>query len=199
MRETVFFSLLFFVVLGICDGQPVQNPYRNSKTQETFSPDKSLLLDFHHFDQTAKDGWRYWCDEGKYHEAAQLIESYLKLHPELSEFQNRLLHFHTGQMYACGNEYELAQQHLKDSFASETLDSGVEWNDYVRAIIAFLKKDKRSLIQYRKRIAKGPRVAGKVLNLDVVDSLIANFNKPYSVVCLVCYSAPVVVPKIQKK
>jgi hypothetical protein len=55
-----------------------------------------------------------------------------------------------------------------------------EWNVYVDATMAFIKKDRMKLLACRTQMANIPNISREMSNLNVVDSLIRNFDKPYS-------------------
>lgn len=149
--------------------------------EETFSPEDSLCLTYQQFDQTSRAGWRYWASKGKYREAAKLVEQYLKRHSKLEKWQIVNLHFHAGQLYAFANDYKEARVHLKRSLVKkEPPNTPIKWNAYVSATIAFLDKDKKRLVRLRGEIARGPKWGDSIPNLNVVDSLLANLEKPYA-------------------
>lgn len=147
--------------------------------------DENALLStpFDGFDQ-AENGWRKFAESGCYHETGILIEKYIEQHKsDLVNWQRIALTWHTGQMYAFNNEYQIAKKMFEDSInlnPQETEISPILWNEYVNATIAFLDKDMPNLKMYRERIANGPMLNGKKANLDVVDHLIKYFNEPYS-------------------
>lgn len=147
-----------------------------------------LNLDYQSFDQSPNSGWRRLAQEGRFGEAGNLIDRYLKNHKDLDPSETVNLHFHAAQMYAFADDYETALERFKNASynkESEEIPGDVKalldaWNAYVEATIAFLKKDKIKLFECREQIANGPKIDGKIPNLDVVDSLIKNFDKPYS-------------------
>ena len=110
-----------------------------------------------------------------------MIEDYLAGREGLEQWQRRNLCFHAGQLYAFGNEYSTAKTWLERSRnVNESEGSPIRWNAYVAATIAFLDRDLELLKKKRDKIAAGPELNGKIPNLGVVDSLIANFERPYS-------------------
>jgi hypothetical protein len=148
----------------------------------------SLTLNVEEFDQTPRQGWRLLGEEMEcYQEAAELIVSYLNVNStKFQGNQDTILQFHAGQMYAFADDYEAAMPWFKRSFDQpdnlppEFQPYITAWNAYVNATIAFLNKDKVALESYRAEVAKGPNGPdGKVMNLDIVDRLIDNFDKPY--------------------
>jgi hypothetical protein len=150
--------------------------------QDTTKATEELGLNYQDFDQSPGGGWRKIADQGKYLEAARLIDRYEKEKKGLEEWQRVNLRFHAGQLYAFADKKDEALARFKTAlFAKEPADSPIRWNAYVRATIAFLERDRKKLAQLREEIAKGPKLQGTVPNLDVVDRLIEYFDKPYSV------------------
>ena len=141
-----------------------------------------LQLNYQNFDQRPDRGWRNVADQGKYLEAAKLIDRYEEEKEDLEEWQRVNLRFHAGQMYAFADREEQAITRFKKSLLTKELDdSPIRWNAYVKATIAFLEKDREKLTELRAQIAKGPTFKGVVPNLDVVDRLIKNFDGSYSI------------------
>jgi len=163
MKAIILLSAMTFLLLYSC----VQNNFLN--------------LDYQSFDQDPNSGWRKMAQEGGFSEAGDLIVRYLKKHKELSLSETVNLNFNAGQMYAFADNYETALERFKNAkYDPEPEEIPIRWNAYVDATIAFLKKDKIKLLECRNKIANGPKINGKIMNLDVVDSLIKNFDKPYS-------------------
>jgi hypothetical protein len=147
---------------------------------------------YHEFDQTPKAGWRALADKKQFIEAAALIQDYLSRAAKLGEHERANLHFHAAQClaFAGGKEsVKSALMHLqKARIKSEPPESPVKWNDYVAATEAFLARDLPALKTARDRIANGPKLDGDIPNLDVIERLLGNFNRPYADVYLT--SAP---------
>ena len=142
--------------------------------------DQLLKLDFDAFDQRPGAGWRLLAQKGRHLDAAKLIDRYREKHKELDESRQGILFFHAGQMYAFADDYKTALQRFpKSKHAQEPPELPIRWNAYVDATIAFLGKDLNRLKECREQIAKGPSFRGEKANLNVVDSLIENFGKPY--------------------
>jgi hypothetical protein len=153
-----------------------------SRGQDNFESPNELELSYQDFDQRPGSGWRKVAGEGKLLEAAELIERYEKSKAGLNERQRINLQFHAGQLYTFADKYDQALLRLETALAPhEPPDSPIRWNAYVRATIAFLKKDRESLRSARDEIAKRPKLQGSVPNLDVVDRLIEHFDEPYRV------------------
>jgi hypothetical protein len=132
-----------------------------------------LDRDYNAFDQRPGTGWRQLAENGKFLDAASLIEEYLRRHQDLNESQRVNLNFHAGQMYAFADDYQKAIDRFKRStYAEEPPDLPLRWNAYVEATIAFLKKEEDRLREGREEIVRGPTFQGEKANLDVVDRLI---------------------------
>jgi hypothetical protein len=57
----------------------------------------------------------------------------------------------------------------------------LRWNDYVRATIAFLAKDRPALQRHRDAVAAGKEEHfGNALNLKLLDSLLLHFERDYA-------------------
>lgn len=145
----------------------------------------SLTLEFNDFDQTPNQGWRLLSAIQCYSEAAELIVSYLETKTTLEDQDREMLSFHAGQMFAFDNNELSAIAFFQQSFsAMKNLPPEYQiypdsWNAYVNATIAFLEQDRTALEAYRTTVAKGPKLDGKIMNLDVVNRLLANFGKSY--------------------
>lgn len=144
--------------------------------------EKLLSMDYDSLDQS-ETGWRKYAKLACYDEMGVLIDKYLdKNRNILSDWQVIGVTWHAGQMYAFGNDYEMAEHRFIHSInPSEPDNTPILWNDYVYATIAFLNKDLTELKFRRNKIADGPILNGKKPNLDVVDNLILYFGQPYSV------------------
>jgi hypothetical protein len=170
MRMNVPLSLFFLFFFQSC----AQNKY--------------LDQDYKSFDQDQKSGWRQLAHEGRFKEVAELIDRYLKRNKSLDVSQIVNLHFHAGQLYAFADSYDMAVERFKKAKYNPIPDVEPaqmkaffeEWNVYVDATIAFIRKDRMKLLAYRTQMANIPNISREMSNLDVVDSLIRNFDKPYS-------------------
>lgn len=170
MRMNVPLSLFFLCFFQSC----VQNTH--------------LDQDYKSFDQAQKSGWRQLAQEGRFKEAAKLIDRYRKRRKSLDVSQVVNLLFHAGQLYAFADCNDIALERFKkakydpipDVEPAQMKAFFEEWNVYVDATIAFIRKDRMKLLECRTRMANIPNVSREMSNLDVVDSLIRNFDKPYS-------------------
>ena len=176
-------SAALFVVTSLLLGLAAcSRPNHNTSASGKNILPENLELDYDTFDQQTGQGWRKIAEEGKYREAAELIDVYEREKEGLENWQKITLRFHAGQLYAFANMYELAITRFKSSlYEKEPPNHPVRWNAYVNATIAFLEKDKEKLMECREEIAKGPKFKGKIPNLEVVDKFIKYFDEPYSV------------------
>jgi tRNA A-37 threonylcarbamoyl transferase component Bud32 len=147
----------------------------------SMEPEHLKDLSWHQFDQTPGRYWRELADGRRFKEAAELIELYLSLHPELEEGVQRLnggnLHFHAAQCWAFAKDYERAQKHLSEA-KHDGPDGDLLWNDYVTGTAAFLRGDRPALLASREKLqAKGAAINQP--NLLVLDRLIAHFGQSY--------------------
>ena len=93
-------------------------------------------------------------------------------------------------MFALNGEYHKAETLTRQGY-SQRSSAIIDWNAFLDANIAFLKKYYEVLLRMRERIAKQPVMTeamgapewaiGKKMNLDVADGFIACFDEPYSV------------------
>ena len=152
-----------------------------------------LAMDLDRFDQDAS-GWRSVGQApGCFLTGAELIADYRKAHPDLSLSQADELRWHEGQLRAMVGDTLGAIPLLADS----NHDGDSANQAYIDATLAFLRQDHPALVAARRRLAGLPRPAdfqanadafkaqtGRdltwPLNLDVVDHLLACFDRPYA-------------------
>ncbi|MBE7497874.1 MAG: protein kinase [Verrucomicrobiaceae bacterium] len=154
------------------------NPPPTTTLQGTMNDNDLKQLSWHEFDQTKGKYWRELADVRRFKEAAELIEKMISLHPELDRINASNLHFHAGQCWAMAGEKEHALNQLKLAHHPAGTAIGLRWNDYVYGTAAFLKGDKRELLNAHESLAEGDPINKP--NLCVLDRLIANFGKPYA-------------------
>lgn len=152
-----------------------------------------LAMDLDRFDQDAS-GWRSVGQAPDcFLTGAELIADYRKAHPDLSLSQADELRWHEGQLRAMVGDTRGAIPLLADS----NHDGDSANQAYIDATLAFLRQDHPALVAARRQLAGLPRPADfqanadafKVqtgrdltwpLNLDVVDHLLACFDRPYA-------------------
>lgn len=173
-----------------CSQVPVKNEDRQlaiSGSQElqcsiSESDRESLLnLDYNSFDQSLPEGgWR------KYQRCPlltrELIDAYTAKHTDtLQKQQWDVLVWHSGQISGMAGDYADAIAKMEQTFKpNEKPTEAFLWNPYVRATIAFLKRDKPALIWQRKLLARGSSPFNHI-NLSRVDSFIRCFNSTYEI------------------
>lgn len=169
-----------------------------SATQCMIDRPAALALSEDAFDQGER-GWRSLARPGCFLAAADLIAAYRAAYPQ----HGNMLFFHEAQMRAAGNDYAAAAALFDASRTGDNewhVDTG--WNHYVGASAAFVRRDRAALQAFRDRLAAlpppplQPQVAdaarrepipeGWPYNLDVVDSLIRCFDRPYADAMTAC-------------
>lgn len=136
-----------------------------------------MQMSFEEFDQGAK-GWRSLGDERCYAEAALLIERYAMNY----DSKYRMLKWHLAQMHALADNVTaaLTAAELSLNPIQEQLHPEFDWNSYVHATIAFLKKDRAGFDNHRAKLKLATtKNAANAPNDDVLDSLARCFGKPY--------------------
>ncbi len=162
------------------DGESLKrvDPAPTTSIDGTMKDDDLKQLSWHEFDQTKGKYWRELADVRRFKEAAELIEKMLSLHPELNRINASNLHFHAAQCWAFAGEMEHALTHLELA-QHHTQVGGLLWDSYVDGTAAFLKGDKRELLNAHERLAENADDLNKP-NLCVLDRLVANFGKSYA-------------------
>ncbi len=178
------FTLIAILLCAPATGIPADEQTCN------FDEQAMLELDFDTFDQTFGSGWRAVAEnDGCALAAADLIRAYIELHDP----GERIIVFHEAQMRAKGGETERAISLFRETRDEEGVNSAFGWNEYVDATIAFLEKDKKSLIEARSKLLAIPKPSnfnavdrqGNPVeiawppNLNVVDGFLECFEKSY--------------------
>lgn len=157
-----------------------------------------LALDEQAFDQDLSGGWRALSERpGCEEAAADLIRDYRIANKN----DAGLLLWHEGQMRAIAGQPGQAIAVMER--ARSPRPEQADWNLYVDATIAFLRRDRAALEAARTRLAAVPPPVGKNVppvvdgfmevemdgrmtkmrwppNIDVVDGLVNCFDKPYT-------------------
>lgn len=139
---------------------------------------EAMQMSFDDFDQGAR-GWRSLGDAGCFAEAALLIERYSLTF----DSRYRLLKWHLAQMHAAAGNTVAALVAAESSLnpVQEQLHPDFDWNSYVRATIAFLKKDPEAFAAHRAALKKATAAnAANAPNDAVLDRLAGCFGKPYA-------------------
>lgn len=164
--------------------------------------ERLLALDERQFDQDMAGGWRAVADKpGCNVAAADLIRDWRRKHG----VSPGLLIWHEAQLRATAGQTPQAIALMAQARRGPGVPDKSGWNIYVDASIAFLRKDMPALRQERAKLAavappSGPGAPVAVVdgyfdidmgngqtmkmrwppNIDVVDGLIACFDKPYA-------------------
>ncbi|MCV2351693.1 hypothetical protein [Paucibacter sp. Y2R2-4] len=139
-----------------------------------------LSLDYRAFDQTEGQGFRALVREpGCEKQAADLIEAYIAANGA----KQSSLRWHIAQLRATQGDTVAAVRYSKTvlSDKDDRKPGSLRWNDYVRATIAFLEKDRVALQSHRDAVAAGKdEHFGNALNLKLLDSLLRHFDRDYA-------------------
>ena len=173
-----YMPLILSVLIGVvaclvgCISQP-QNP----------AHDAMLSLPWEQFDQSTNSGWRTlaFTDRGAprdYRAAADMIEAYLRQHPELKVDQRAVSRFHVGQLLAMDGLTKAGAANMKQALVPEdTPDLPADWNIMVSATIAFLTGDRATLVHLKEQVASLP--PSRVKWPNNIDFLLEHWGQPY--------------------
>lgn len=179
------------IILSIFLNSPYSIAEENKCSTSSENLTSILKLDYKSFDQTLPDGgWRDIEQKGCPLEAAKVIDIYHLHHQgDLVAWQERILYWHAGQVYACEGLNELALLRFHKSIdPQEKPDDGFMWNTYVKGSIAFLERDRVSLQKFRDEMANAKKKSEP--NFRIIDAMFHCFDRPYKEV-----SSGVCVPK----
>ena len=140
----------------------------------------ALTLNYVQFDQTPGKGWRLLAEEEScFAEAGNLIDLYITGRSDLRDSQRVNLSFHAGQVYAFAGKNDEALKRFRSAVVNPAAGPEFKWSEYVLATIAFLEHDADSLVKYRNIIEDAASYSPNASNLQIVDLLIKNFDRPY--------------------
>jgi hypothetical protein len=130
-----------------------------------------MKMDYQSFDQTMDDGWRQYHDDPELQ--IQLILDYI----EQNEATEQSLKWHLGQLYGVIDRPDDAVDYFRQCIYTHSDLSVYQkaWNYYVKGSIAFMEKDKEGLNLYTDSL----RNHDETMNIEVLERLQANFDKPY--------------------
>ncbi|MDO5506607.1 MAG: hypothetical protein Q4F49_10035 [Pseudoxanthomonas suwonensis] len=178
-----------------------QTACANPPTADPCAHDREamLALDEAAFDQDMTGGWRVVASvPGCQRVAADLIADWRRTNPQAGG----IVSWHEGQLRAGAGQYPQAAILMAAARKPPEADKA-GWNAYVDASVAFLQRDRDALLAARERLqavpwlptdGMQPPVDGIVAvtfdngqsmrmrwppNIDVVDGLIACFDRPY--------------------
>lgn len=176
-----FVFAIAFSSFVACAQAPVQEDVQSKKSCSISHSEREALLklNYQEFDQSLPSGgWR------KYDQcpmvARELIDAYTKEHADTLEKQQwDVLVWHSGQMSAMMGDYADAITKMDQTLKpNEKPTDGFLWNPYAKASIAFMKKDKPSLIIEREKLARGTSPYNRI-NLRKVDGFMRCFDSTY--------------------
>jgi len=140
----------------------------------------ALTVNYEKFDQTPGQGWRRLGEvDACFAEAGSLIDFYLAGKSKLTASQKVNLSFHAGQVYAFAGKDDEALKRFRSAVVNPAASPEFKWSAYVLATIAFLQHDADALVKNRNIIADAASYAPNATNLELVDGLMANFDRPY--------------------
>ncbi len=139
-----------------------------------------MVLDYQSFDQTEGKGFRaLMVTPGCEKQAADLIEAYIASNGA----KQSSLRWHIAQLRATQGDSAAAMTYATSVLTNkdDRVAGALRWNDYVRATIAFLAKDRPALQLHRDAVAAGKEEHfGNALNLNLLDSLLLHFERDYA-------------------
>lgn len=162
--------------------------------------DALMALDPQSFDQDFSGGWRPVGDEpGCERAAADLLIAYMDHSPHFNPGQPGVIGWHAGQMLAMAGQAELAI-----AYFDAARGGSPEWNLYVDATLAFMRRDRnaaevaraelstlrpsdeqiaarRQFLEDNPQITMPEGFVEQPQNLSVVDGLLSCWDHPYSV------------------
>lgn len=160
----IFISILLLSCTG--NTQTKKSAIIDIVGETEYAYQMSLSLD--DFDQS-ENGFRK--HSGNYELICLLIPEYIKVN-KLNGFEAGNLHWHLGQMHAFNDNIKEAVKEMKLSY----LDGmSLYWKCYVDGSVAFLERDKQKLLDAYNLLKEQENQ----MNLDVLERLIDNYEKPY--------------------
>jgi hypothetical protein len=141
---TILFSSVLFTSCVIAGAQEI--PTKNC----AYDRARMLALDENQFDQDMSGGWRALSSTpGCELAAADLLRDYREAHGD----DWGLLYWHEAQLRAFVGQYKEAIALMKHSYMPA---DKADWNAYVDATIAFLRRDSDALKQAKVKLAAFP-------------------------------------------
>lgn len=164
--------ILFVLLIALSTTKTFSQSELNQRTIDSL-----MNLSFEEFDQNMQGGWRIYANNQDFKSATDLIKLYLEQHNELESGQRQVMSFHCGQMLALMDKNQEAIPYME---ASKKTDDVMQWNEYVDATIAFLRKDREAFnAKKNELIQKSMMPIDQNKNLNVLNRLEANFDKTY--------------------
>lgn len=164
-------DILFLSILSSTAVSPVDC----DKLLEQGKP-AAMQMDYEHFDQTEGSGFRVLAAAGCPRQAANLIASYI----EATGDARSSLHWHLAQMRAEAGQTPAAIDAARASMRELPAGETFRWNEYVRAVIAFLEKDRKAFDREFAAVSQASgEHPGNAMNLRFLGRLASNFDKTY--------------------
>ncbi len=102
----------------------------------------------------------------------------ISLYSEKNNIRNTQLPFHAGQLLAIAGDYPAAVGESRQSLSPPSTNEGdFLWDDYVLGTIAFLERDKTTLIRHLEVLRT--KQDFNAPNLKILQLLVAGFEKSY--------------------
>ncbi len=199
---------MLFAVLALALTQAAAAPAPTAPADCSYDRAAMLALTPDRFDQNLTGGWRVVADRpGCQGAAADLLAAYRQAHwGRLKPAELHINYWHEGQMRAGAGQTDRAVPLL---LAGVDPENKIGFEDYALGSVAFLQRDRAGLLAARARLAKLPKpptwarreaeiqkrfgsAPSWPPNLNVLDGLIACFDRPYRE----AYGAPCAKPMI---
>lgn len=136
-----------------------------------------LRQDYRTFDEGADaHSWRTLLREGCIREAVEMLEAYRARNASRLTLDQQLeLNFHIGQTLAFGGHDAESLPYFESARAD---GASSEWNAYVDATIAFIRKDRPQLEAARRRYVAAP--SSQPMRVRIIDGLLMCLEQPYA-------------------
>ena len=136
-----------------------------------------LRQDYQTFDEAADaNSWRNLLQRGCVREAVAILQAYGRQNgSRLTRDQRLELNFHIGQTLAFGG-YDAESLPYFESARAD--GASAEWNAYVDATVAFLRKDRAGLEDAKRRYAAAP--AAQPMRVKIIDGFLKCLEKTYA-------------------
>lgn len=133
-------------------------------------------LPYEAFDsREAPFGWRVLSANTCTDAALALLRSYAAVNSSrLTQDQRLEIAFHSGQALALAGRDQESIPYFEEAVSSQ---APAEWQTYVNATLAFLKRDSVALASARAAYAK---IAPSSMRLQIIDGFVACPNEPYA-------------------
>jgi hypothetical protein len=167
--------LIAFVLTAV--GAAAADPEGRDCSLSAAQREALLQQSYAAFDEASEaPSWRALLRSGCEREAVALLEDYGTRNASKLTLDQRLeLNFHIGQTLAFGGHDAEALPYFERAHAA---GASAEWNAYVDATIAFLRKDRARLDEMRRRYQNDP--AHDPMRVKIIDGLLKCLDRPYA-------------------